>query len=393
MAEALVTPHILTWARQRRGLGIDDLAAKLHVKPEAVSAWEAGEKRPTFRQAQNFAHAAYIPFGYLYLADPPVEELPLTDFRTIPGQPPREPSPDFLDLLHDVLGKQEWFREYRQAEGVEELPFVGRFATTDPEEEVARDIRDVIDVDGAREKASNWEGFMRQLTLNAERAGIMVLRSGVVGNNNHRPLDVEEFRGFSVSDHVAPLIFINGRDFKGAQIFTLGHEMAHVWSGQGGVSNPDYGFLQEQQDTAVEQFCNRVAAETLVPGTDFQARWKSNSTNLETSLKMLSRHYKVSPLVILRQAFDHDFLSAESYRDSYRQLIEQASQREPAGESGGNFYYTLLARNGTEFTSAVLSSLAEGATLYREAGALLNVKVSTLPQIAQQVHGDAITLG
>ena len=88
MAEAFLTPHLLTWARQRRGLEVEDLAKKLNVKPDAVNAWEAGERRPTFRQAQNFAQASYVPFGYLYLADPPVQELPLPDFHTIPGQPP-----------------------------------------------------------------------------------------------------------------------------------------------------------------------------------------------------------------------------------------------------------------------------------------------------------------
>ena len=64
MAEAFVTPHLLTWARQRRGLEVEDLAKKLNVKPDAVNAWEAGERRLTFRQAQNFAQALYVPFGY-----------------------------------------------------------------------------------------------------------------------------------------------------------------------------------------------------------------------------------------------------------------------------------------------------------------------------------------
>ena len=170
--------------------------------------------------------------------------------------------------MSDVLGKQQWFREYRESEGIEELPFVGSFGPTDPVTEVAGNIREVIDVDGARQRASNWEGFMRELTRNAEQSGIMIMRSGVVGNNTHRPLDVEEFRGFSVSDHVAPLIFINGQDFRGAQIFTLAHEMAHIWAEQGGLSNPDYGLRSEWEDSTVEQFCNRVAAETLVPGED-----------------------------------------------------------------------------------------------------------------------------
>ena len=103
MAEAFVTPHLLTWARQRRGLEVEDLAKKLNVKPDAVNAWEASERRPTFRQAQNFAQASYVPFGYLYLADPPVQELPLPDFRTIPGQPPSTTTTGLRWRLHPAF--------------------------------------------------------------------------------------------------------------------------------------------------------------------------------------------------------------------------------------------------------------------------------------------------
>ncbi len=393
MTEALVTPNVLTWARRRRGMGVAELATKLKVKPEAIHAWEAGERRPTFRQAQRFAQALYVPFGYLYLSEPPIEELPILDFRTIPGQPPPDPSPDFLDLLNDVLGKQQWFREYRESEGVEELPFVGRFNPTDSEEDVAGDIRAVIDVDGARERAPNWEGFLRELTRNAERSGIMVMRSGVVGNNNRRPLDVEEFRGFSISDHIAPLIFINGRDFRGAQIFTLAHEMGHIWTGQGGVSNSDYGLRSEGQEVSLEQFCNRVAAETLVPGEDFRSQWARNSPALETNLKDLSSHYKVSVMVILRQAHDLDFVPIATYRESYNRLVEQAGKVEPAGEAGGNFHYTLAARNGTTFTEAVISSAAEGTLMSSEAADMLGVKVKTLPAIARHLFGSPLNFG
>ena len=393
MTEAMITPSLLAWARDRRGVEISDLAARLNVKPEAVAAWEAGERRPTFRQAQNLAQALYLPFGYLYLQEPPFEELPLADYRTIPGQAPLKPSPDLLDLLNEALGKQRWFREYRETEGVEELPFVGRFSTADSEQTVAADIRDVIDVDGARDRAPNWEGFMRELTRNAERSGIMVMRSGVVGNNTHRPLNMEEFRGFSISDDIAPLVFINGRDFKGAQIFTLAHEMAHIWAGVGGVSNPDYGLRYETPDSSIEQFCNRVAAETLVPGEDFRSRWEPDSPNLEGDLRSLSRHYRVSPMVILRQAKDLDFLSVSTYRESYDKLVEQSAPVVPSGEAGGNFHYTLMARNGTAFTEAVIASTAQGTLFSSEAAHMLGVKVKTLPRIAQHLFGSPLSLG
>ena len=279
-----------------------------------------------------------------------------------------------------------------ESQGVEELSFVGRFGTTDPEDVVASDIREVIDVDAARQQASDREGFMRELTRNVERSGIMVMRSGVVGNNNRRPLDVDEFRGFSLSDHIAPLVFINSRDFKGAQIFTLAHEMAHIWSGQGGVSNPDYGLNREREDSTVEQFCNRVAAETLVPGEDFRSRWVFGGPAWEDNLSNLSGHYKVSPMVILRKAHDEDFVPLDEYRGAYSRLVERASKAQQTADSGGNFHYTLTARNGAEFTSAVISSAAEGSLLSSEAADLLGVKVKTLPTIAKHVFGSPLNL-
>ena len=393
MTEAMVTPNLLTWARQRRGRDLSDLASSLKVKPEVVAAWESGERKPTFRQAQRLAQALYVPFGYLYLSEPPVEELPIADFRTIPGQAPPRPSPDLLDLLRDVLGKQQWFQEYRESEGIEELPFIGRFTTADSEESVAADIRDVIDVDGARQQASNWEGFMRVVTRNAENSGIMVMRSGVVGNNTRRLLDMKEFRGFSISDHITPLIFINGQDFKGAQLFTLAHEMAHIWTGEGGISNPDYSLQSEHHDNAVELFCNRVAAETLVPSEDFQSRWSSNSPSLANNLNELSSHYKVSSMVILRQALDHNLVTDFAYREHYSELVAQAGQLTPAGETGGNFYYTLAARNGTAFMKAVITSAADGTLMSSEAADMLGVKVKTLAAVANHFFGSSLNLG
>ena len=393
MAEAMVTPNLLTWARRRRGMDLSKLASRLNVEPEVVAAWESGERSPTFRQAQNFAKALYVPFGYLYLLEPPVEELPIADFRTIPGQAPPRPSPDLLDLLNDVIGKQQWYREYRESEGVEELPFIGRFTASDSEETVASNIRDVIGVDRARQQSSNWESFMRKLTRNAEDLGIMVMRSGIVGSNTRRALDVKEFRGFSVSDHIAPLIFINGRDFKGAQLFTLAHEMAHIWIGEGGISNPDYGLDSEYQDGAVELFCNRIAAETLVPSEDFQSRWSSDDVSLSNNLNKLSGHYKVSSMVILRQAHDCNLVTDFEYRESYSQLAAQASQSTLSSKLGGNPYHNLTARNGTAFTKAVVASAEDGTLMSSEAADMLGVKVKTLPKVASRLFGSSLNLG
>ncbi len=369
-----------------------DLAAKMNVLPETVAAWERGDKRPTFRQAQTFAKRLYVPFGYLYLREPPAEKMPLADFRTEKGGKPK-PSPDLLDTLNYTLGKQDWLREYRESEDASDLPFVGRFDTTDSETVVADDMRDTLDVDGARRQASNGDGFLRNLVRNAEGAGIAVMCSGVVGGSNHRPLDRGEFRGFSVSDRIAPLVFINVRDFEGAQIFTLAHEMAHIWTGKGGVSNPDYGLEHEPLESPVERFCNRVATETLVPCGDFLSRWRSGGTSLEENLDSQSIYYKVGAMVVLRQALDNNLIDIPRYQRQYARLVGQAEAAEAdrkaaskdADESDGSSYRTLIARNGRMFTEAVLASAAQGTTLSSEAAHMLGVKVRSLSGIAKHL--------
>ena len=371
-----------------------DLAAKMKVSPETVTAWERGDKRPTFRQAQMFARKLYVPFGYLYLREPPIEKMPLADFRAARGSRP-QPSPDLLDVLNDILGKQDWLREYRKSEGASDLPFVGRFDTADSEKVVADDMRDTLDVDGARQQAHNGDEFLRNLVHQAEGSGIAVMRSGVVRGNNSRPLGKDEFRGFSISDKVAPLVFINIRDFKGAQIFTLAHEMAHIWTGEGGVSNPDYGLQHELQESSVERFCNRVAAETLVPSEGFLSRWRTGDMSLEDNLDSLRKHYKVSAMVILRQALDNNLIDIPEYQSQYAQIVGQAEAAETdrnvadedADKSNGNFYRTLIARNGRMFTEAVIASAAQGTTLSSEAAYMLGVKVRSLSGISRHLSG------
>lgn len=388
MSEALISPRVLTWARRRRDLDAAGLARKLNVKPEKVKAWEAGDGLPTFRQAQRTAEALYIPFGYLFLSEPPAEKLPIPDLRTVGDKPPREPSADFLDLVNDVLTKQQWYREYREAEGAEPLPFVGRYGVDDDAETIAADIRGALSIDDdMRNGVANWDEFRRELTRRCEGLGILVMRSGIVGNNTRRPLDVNEFRGFVISDDLAPLVFINGRDAKAAQIFTLAHEMAHLWIGEGGVSNPDYKLSSDKQGSEVERVSNRVAAETLIPSADFRAQWR-DAEPAEENMRRLSRHYKVSGIAALRHALDLGLVEPEDYWTLYEDMALNAPPAKGKSKGEGDFYATVLSRNGRAFASAVISGAAEGDLLLGEAARLLDVNVGNLPDISERLLRD-----
>ena len=368
---------ILRWARERARTSQGELAKKLNTKAEHIALWESGETRPTFRQAQNIASKLRIPFGYLYLPAPPAERLPLQDFRTIRDAEMSSPSGEFLDLLYDVISKQSWYRELLEDEETEDLPFVARFSLNDESHEIAANIASTLRIDADfRGAAPNWESFLRNLMERSESVGVLVMRSGLVAGNTHRHVSEREFRGFAISDKLAPLIFINGNDAKAAQIFTLAHELAHIWIGETGISNESPADFSHNE---VEKKCNQVAAEVLVPRTEFIRLW-SSTRDVDSNLNEAVRHFRVSLLVVLRRTLELELLPADVVWSRYRR--EEKRRAQPA-RGGGDFFRNLLSRNSRLLVGAVVKAVQAERALYTEAASLLNVKPSTIPKIAK----------
>lgn len=388
MAEAHINPAILTWARERSGIDVRALADKLGTAAERVSAWETGERKPTFRQARRFAEITHVPFGYLYLPEPPDERLPIPDFRTVGDEPVRPLSADFRELFDDVSRKQAWYRDYRQQQGEAPLPFIGRYGTAAAVEEIAADMKRTLRItEQNRIESRNWEGYLALLIDRIEDAGMLVMRSGIVGNNTHRPLSVDEFRGFVLADPLAPVIFINGKDAKAAQIFTLIHELAHLWIGASGVSNEGIG-VNQAHSGEVERLCNAVAAEFLVPASDIRACW-SRQADFTAQVRDLAREFKVSGIVVGRRAVEVGLASWDDFGRFYqaeRAAWEAAAAARRAG--GGDPYRTSAVRNSKLLTKAVLETALEGRMLLRDAGNLLGVAPANLRKLANSVYGE-----
>ena len=383
MSEALVTPELLRWARERSHLNPHRAANKIKVSPERLMSWEKGEARPSFAKARELAQKFNVPFGYLFLSSPPKEEPVIPDLRTVSHTEYQPLSTVFLDLLNDIIIKQQWYRDYIRDEGKNPVKFMGRFSIQDNAEVVAEDIRKRLNLtEEHRKKAKNWSEFFVSLIHNVESLDIIVLRSGIVGSNTHRKLSVQEFRGFAISDDYAPLIFINGRDSVAAKIFTLAHEIAHIWIGESGISNVYPDDITFENNKRVETFCNNVAAEMLVPQKQFMDYWQAGNS-IDNNIGVLAHHFRVSTIVVLHRAYDLHRIDQQEFQTYYH--IETEKQKPPTQGRGGDFYPTLYARNGKQLTQSIISATLEGRLLYRDAARMLGVKVKTLDGIAREL--------
>lgn len=359
-----VNPDVFQWAAERAGYSQDDLGRKFPKYRD----WIRGEVRPTFKQIEAFAKATFVPMGYLFLSQPPLENIPIPDLRTVASRGMDSPSPHMLDTIYLCQRRQTWYRDFAKSMGEPPVSFIGSATLNSSIVETARTMRETLGFDiEMRSSCRTWTEALRRFIQHAEEQGVLVMVSGVVGSNNHRKLDPEEFRGFSLSDEYAPLIFINGADTKAAQMFTLAHELAHLWLGESALT--DVG-LSTSSSNNIEQWCNAVAAEYLVPIESLQEMLPS--TDPLDEIESLTRHFKVSSLVIIRRIYDANRINYETFQEVYSNELQRLM--EMPGSSGGDFYLTQSARFGKRFSRAIIISALEGQTLFRDAFQMLGIK-------------------
>jgi Zn-dependent peptidase ImmA (M78 family) len=381
MTRAAVRPALLRWARERAGIGD---AGELLGRFPKLAEWETGEVQPTLKQLEAFAHAVHVPVGYLFLLAPPEEPLPIPDFRTHEGRGVRRASPDLLDMLYACQERQGWYRDFALTVRLPEAAFVGSVGLRDRPEDVASRMAQLLGFDvAARAACRTWEEALRLFIAQADKIGVLVMVSGVVLSNNRRTLDPEEFRGFALADKRAPLIFINGADTKSGQMFTLAHELAHLWLGASAVSDasaaPLNGYRRE------EVWCNAVAAELLVPLAALRPAIQPEEP-LDVAMQRLARQFKVSTLVVLRRLLDADALDRPAFDRAWASERERLRELAQSGAGGGDFYRTTLSRVSRRFARALVESTLEGQTLYRDAFRMLGVsKTETFKNIGREV--------
>jgi Zn-dependent peptidase ImmA (M78 family) len=285
-------------------------------------------------------------------------------------------------MIYICQQRQDWYRDFAKSVGEEPPDFIGSANISESIESVALRMQQKLNFDlDSRRSCPTWTEALRQFITQADASGVLVMCSGVVKNNNRRPLDPAEFRGFAMVDDMAPLVFINGADTKAAQIFTLAHELAHLWLGQSALSDADLSAIPANK---IEKWCNCLAAELLVPMRVLRSELRTD-IKLGVELSRLARLFKVSTLVILRRIYDAGALSKSDFEESYGSELRRLRAL-PKGQ-GGDFYLTQAARVSRRFAKSLVMSTQEGQTLYRDAFRLLGIsKTETFNELARNLE-------
>ena len=371
-----VLPELITWARTRAELDRDELAHKLGVKLETLDAWEEGEDSPTFRQAQNIAHSTYIPFGFLFLKRPPQQEpLPIPDLRAKGDRAPKQVSLNLLDTIKDVLYRQQWFQEYQLEQGAEKIAIVGKAKGMENVSRIVAAMKENLEIPD-RPTRGNWEDYMRGLITKIESTGVLVMRNSMVQSNTNRNLEVDEFRGFAIANDYAPVIFINTADCPEARLFTLIHELAHIWLGESGVSDGEIG-----NEIRTEKLCNSIAAEFLAPSDEFSEYWKVDTSHWTQRVLALAAKFHVSKWVIARRAFELSFIQSDEYW-AYINKIKEAHKNKK-GTGAPSYYRMQTQKVSNRLAEAVVTEALSGKMLLRDAWRLIGVKPEKLKNYAR----------
>ena len=367
-----INSNLIEWAITRAGFKLEEF----FTKNPKVEEWIKGNKYPTIKQLEDFTHKVHVPFGYLFLNEPPQEELNIPFFRTGKGDV-QKVSLNVYHTIQMLQERQSWLTDYLTESGYDDLSFVESFDENDSYREIVSDIRETLGLNENWAKDfKTWEETLDHLTRKIEDIGIIVTFNGVVGNNTRRIIDVEECRGFVLVNKKAPFLFINSADAKAAQMFTLIHEIAHIWLGESaGFDNDD----MLPADDPIEKLCDKVAAEFLVPEKHFIELWKTTQ-----NFKTLSSNLKVSPIVVARRALDLRLITKGEFFKFYNSYIKSFQLKKENQAPGGNFYATARKRVSLRFANYVNNAVKENNLLYRDAYRLTNLRGNTYDKFVNE---------
>ena len=380
----------MKWARESARMTEEIASSKVSVTTAKLMEWEAGTSQPTIRQAQKLAKAYKRPFALFFLPDIPNDFQPLRDFRKSGSKSLTTSS---IFIIREIQQKQAWISGVYAENHEEKLAFVGRFSVNDNPQDVATDMLNVLNITPSH---YNKENPIKNWIDAAEAKGVFISRTSFI--HSRLKLDSEELQGFAIADPHAPFVFVNSEDWNAPQLFTLVHELAHIWIAESGISNEVEPHLKQSDNLEpVELFCNEVAANALMPKeiilTLDPALFQSSQ-----DIFNIARRFGVSTFALLVRVLNLNLISLHTYHKLkkqadiefkeylLREADKKAKQKEKDKQSGPNYFLLLLNRNSKLFTQAVLDEFRGGHIEPNLASNLLNVQVNKFSKLEAQFN-------
>ena len=363
-----IPPKTLVWATERSGLSIDSL---FEVYPKALD-WIREESEPTVKQLESFAKKIHVPFGFLFLNKPPEEKLPITFYRSN-GKVVDNPPLVVKDLVNQIKSKQEWLKDFLLDNNYDELGFIGSLKNFESIDivEGAKIIRNALKFNITWYEETKKDKSFRYWIDAIEKNRIFIISTGFVSNNK-RTVDVDVCKGFTLVDNFCPFLYINTNNLGGGRIFTLIHELVHVFVG----SSIGIGYEPiHPSSQPLEKFCDSVASEILVPESFFRVTWKSNSGSPFDKFSIIANQFHVSKLVIAKKALDCKFIPKSVYWDFYNFYVKSFEKKKNSDE--GNFWNSKPYEVSRKFYSFVDTALQQGKILPSNAYKLTNMNANT----------------
>lgn len=381
----LVHPTIIRWAVRASKKNLDTLSEKFNK----LGTWVTEESELTVSELNKLSKELKIPFGYFFLDNPPIEDIQLLKYRTVDNIETEHPSRELIDTIKEMEVRQEFMRDFLIEDGFLPLDFVGSATLDNDIEQLAQNIKEILGLNSSWNR-KNPDAF-KTLREAVSSIGILVMQNGVVGSNNKRVLDVAEFRAFVLIDKYAPLIFLNATDSYNAKIFSLCHELIHIWLGINELYNDNFSSDQLFNNENLETFCNEVAAELLLPFKNIQTIY-SNKYDIFKNIELLSKEFSVSELVVCIRLKNKNFISNKDFETVYSILVQKMNEsllnrKYNAKKPGGNYYYTVGTRLDSIFVNSVNRKAKEGKILYTEAYRLVGAKGKTYDNLMKYMEG------
>jgi Zn-dependent peptidase ImmA (M78 family) len=369
-----INADILTWARERSGFSIEELAEKLHTSPGQIEMWEEEIEIPSYRRLEDLADCLKMPIAVFFFPERPNLEDPKKKFRRLPEYEFAKFSSDTIQAIHLAQAYQDSLAELFWGVLPQKQIFREIDAKSLTPRELAKDVRKFLGISIQQQfKFHSAEKAFKAWRHALEVAGVFTFKDS---------LKDRFVSGFCLLDDRFPVIMVNNSNSFQRQVFTIAHELGHILFGIYGVTDVDETYIKfmDSSDKTLEVKCNKFAAELLIPHDEFQKEIPAFRVSGVAIIPSLALKYSVSREVILRRLLDHRLVTSDEYETMSTQWNKDYL-RGPQEKGKGNSYRTQLAYLGEGFTHLAFENYHEGRISKAQIATHLNMNARYIDKL------------